>query len=109
MYIWHDVDPVDLDHLSAGGAQRRMQHGPVLGDIDPITTKHGVTAGGYTRHLGLRQQARQQFVVDRLLRIIDPQVTGDHHIATSAGRVGFKQVGERAFGGVGHSVETSGG
>ena len=39
-----DVLAVDLDHRALGRAQRGVQHGAVLGDVDLLAPEHGVDA-----------------------------------------------------------------
>ena len=44
MDVRHDVVPVDDERHVARRAQRHVQHGSILGDVDPIAAEHGVDA-----------------------------------------------------------------
>ena len=52
MHVGHDVAAVDLDHRVARRAQRRVQHGAVLGDVDLVAAEHRVALGAKPALLG---------------------------------------------------------
>ncbi len=74
VHVGHHVDTLDLDHGVPRGTQGGVQHGTILGDVDPLAREHGVATRRHTRRFDLCQQARQHVIVDRLLRVIDPEV-----------------------------------
>ena len=45
----HDVDPVDDERWSRGHAQRDVQHGPVLRDVDVLAAEHVVPSSAEAR------------------------------------------------------------
>jgi hypothetical protein len=42
VHLGDDIVPVDDDRPPRGCAQRDMQHGSVLGDVDPLAREHGL-------------------------------------------------------------------
>ncbi len=58
MHVGHDVLPVDHDRLAARRAQRDVQHGAVLGDVDLLAAEHRVDARAQPRLAGELQEQR---------------------------------------------------
>ena len=42
VHVWNDVLPVHQNRGAARRAKRNVKDGPVLGDVDPVATEHGV-------------------------------------------------------------------
>jgi hypothetical protein len=61
----HDVLAVDDDRPPARAHERRVQHGPVLGDVDLVAAEHGLDALPKPRFLGEREEELQRLVVTR--------------------------------------------
>ena len=68
--------PSTTSSASRGVAQRGVQHGPVLGDVDVLAGEHGVATLGQPDLLGQLDQGGQHRVVDQVLRQVDVQVAG---------------------------------
>ena len=69
--VRHHVPAVENDRLATRRPQRHMQHGAVLGDIDPVAAKHGVDVRAQPRLLGQLQQQRNRRVGHAILRIVE--------------------------------------
>ena len=71
--VEHLVDRADdvlaghLDALAARGAQRDVQHGPVLGDVDRLAREHRVDPLAKPGLLGQREQQVERLARDPLL------------------------------------------
>ena len=56
---------------AARRAQRHVQHGAVLGDVDLVAAEHRVDALAQARLLGQLQQQLERLVGDAILRVIE--------------------------------------
>jgi hypothetical protein len=83
----HDVHPVHLDALAARRAQRRVEHGTVLGRVDPLAAEHRVAAAGDVDRAGeIEQQAQRALGGEMLRRVERPAGAVDRH-AFGAARI----------------------
>ena len=58
VYLRHDVLAIENDLFALRCAQRHVQDGAILGDVDPLAAEHGVAPRGQARFVGqLPQQA----------------------------------------------------
>ncbi len=71
VHVGDDVLAIDHDGRTARRAQRHVQHGPVLRDVDLVAAKHRVDALAQARLLGQLQQQLQRFVGDAVLGIVE--------------------------------------
>ena len=76
MHVGHDVVAVDDEGRVGRHAQRDVEHGAVLGDVDPLAGEHGVAPGLDAGGLGDGQEVGEDGGVDALLRQVDAQVAG---------------------------------
>ena len=83
-----------IDRRRAGGAQGDVQHGPVLGDVDPLAGEHRVAAPGDAGGVGDGEQGGEDVVVDALLGVVDAQVADGDEVALGRGRVGGEQLAQ---------------
>ena len=63
-----------LDRL--GRPQRRVQHRPVLGDVDVLAGQHRVSALGQADLVGQIDECTQDVGVDQVLGQVDVEVAG---------------------------------
>ena len=82
------------DHGAAVGAQGDVQHGAVLGDVDPLAAEHRVTALGDAGGAGDGEQGDEDGVVDALLGVVDAQVADGDDVALGAAGIGGEQVAQ---------------
>ncbi len=75
VHVGHDVGTVD-DHRHVGRRpQRDVHHGPILGDVDVLTGEHRVASGLDAALARPARAVRARIgVVDRLLRVVDPEI-----------------------------------
>ena len=72
VHLGHDVLAVDDDRRAPRRAQRHVQHGAVLGDVDLLAAEHGVDPRAQARLLGqLRRSSRERLVGDAVLRVVE--------------------------------------
>ena len=57
-------------------AQRHVQDGPLLGDVDLLAAKHGVDPLAQAGFLGQLKQQLERFVGDAILRVIEVNARG---------------------------------
>jgi hypothetical protein len=75
--VQHLVDLLDHigavnDQVFAGRhAQRHVQHGAVLGDVDVLAAEHGVAALGHAGLLGQRDEQPHRLVGDPVLGVVE--------------------------------------
>ncbi len=65
-------------------AQRGMQHGAILGDVDLVAAEHGVDAGAQAGLPGQLQQQPEGLVGDPVLGIVEIEAAGLQHHALAA-------------------------
>ena len=82
------------EHDAAIGAQGDVQHGAVLGDVDPFAAEHRVAALGDAGGAGDGEQGDEDGVVDALLGVVDAQVADGDDVALGAAGIGGEQVAE---------------
>ncbi|MDH6433436.1 hypothetical protein M2158_001913 [Streptomyces sp. SAI-144] len=88
----YDVLPVDLDHGVPRGAQRGVQHGPVLGRVDLLAAEHGVPQAEDVGRGGEFAQQPQCLVGDEVLGVVDVQVTDPQCVPGAASGIGGEQL-----------------
>ena len=89
MDLRHDVLAVDEDRGVARRAQRHVQHGALLGDVDLLAAEHGVDALAQARLFGELEQQLQRLVGDAVLRVVEIDADGlDRQALAALGVVG---------------------
>ena len=97
VHIRHHVLTVDLDHRVARGAQRGVQHGPVLGGVDLLAAEHGVPEPEDVGGGGQFAQQPQGVVGDEVLGVVDVQVADPEGVRGAAAGVGGEQLAQPDF------------
>ena len=92
--VGDDVVAVEHDLGAGRGAQGDVEHGAVLGDVDPLGGEHGVAPAGDVGLDGDRLQGGEHGVVDALLGVVDAQVADGEDVALGARRVGGEQLAQ---------------
>ena len=97
VHLRHDVDHAAVvidraEHGAAIGAQGDVEHGAVLGDVDPLAAEHRVAPLGDTGRAGDGEQGDEHGVVDALLGVVDAQVADVDEVALGAARIGGEQL-----------------
>ena len=92
------VGAVDDQRASARHPQRDVEHGPVLGDVDPLAPEHRLSALGQPALGGERREQAESLVGDPVLRQVEVEARrlGDQPLA--AARVVGEQVAQVASG-----------
>ena len=104
VHVGDDVDAVDLDARPFGSAQRDVEHGAVLGDVDVLAREHRVDAIAQPGPLGEREQQRHRLVGDQVLRVVDVEAVDFEGQAVASVGVAGEQVAQvhgADIGGVG--------
>jgi hypothetical protein len=99
-HLSHHVSAVHHQVRPGRHAQRHVQHGPVLGDVDVLAAEHGVPALGHSRLLGQRHQQPHRLVGDPVLGVVqvEPGRLGGQPLAPA--RVAGEQVAQMLPGDV---------
>ena len=90
--------PSTMIRIGLGRAQRDVQHGAILGDVDLFAGKHRVAAALDVGGLGQRQQQRHRLAGHRAFRPVEQQAAGrerELREAPGVGREGGAHVGRR--------------
>ena len=97
VHLGHDVLAVDHDRRAPGRAQRHVEHGALLGDVDLLAPEHGVDAPAQVALVGKLQEQLQRLVGDAVLRVVqvEPRALGGETLA-AAGVVGEELAQVRA-------------
>ena len=97
--LGHHVLAVDDDRRALGRAQRHVQDGAVLGDVDLLAPEHGVDPLAQAGLLGQLQQELERLVGDAILRVVEvePDRLGRQPLA-ALGVVGEELRGDAARG-----------
>ena len=90
----HDVLAVDEDRRVRGRAQRDVQHGAVLGDVDVLAGEHRVDPPAQAALLGQLDQQPQRLVRDPVLGVVEEQPLGLGRHARAALRIVGEQVAQ---------------
>jgi hypothetical protein len=100
MHLWNDIYAIDFDRSRAGSAEGGVEHGAVLGDVDLITTKHGVNLAAQIGGVREIDEASDCLAGDQVFRIIQEKPSGFELELLSAGRIGGKKLAEvrKGFG-----------
>ena len=69
----HDILTIHPNLFVARGAQRHVQHRPVLGEIDLVAAEHRIDFSAQAAFLGQAQQQPQGLVGEAMLGIVEIQ------------------------------------
>ena len=94
MHFRHDVLAVDADVGVARSAQRDVQHGALLGDVDRRAGEHRLAHSRKVRARGEAEEKRHRLRHDAVLRIVERKIAVGDGEAREALRVGGKQLAE---------------
>ena len=94
MNLGHDVLAVDQDRRAARRAQRHVEHGSFLRDVDLLAAEHGVDAGAQAAVLREADEQRHRLVGDPVLRIIEIDARGLQRQPFAASRIAREQLAE---------------
>ena len=94
MHLRHDVLAVDIDPLAPRRAQRDVQDGPVLGDVDLLAGEHRVAALRDAALLRKLEQQPQRLAGDPVLRVVQEDALGLEHEGLAAFRIRREQIAE---------------
>ena len=94
MHLRDDVLPVDDERRVARQAQRGVQDGPVLGDVDVVAAEHRLDALRSPRLVRELQEQRDRLVRDPVLRVVEVEPGGLGGQPLAAGGVGGEQVAQ---------------
>ena len=94
MNLWNNINAIDFDRCRARGAEGGMEHGAVLGDVDLVTTEHGVNLAAQTGCVREIDEASDCLAGDEVFRIIQEKPGGFELELLSAGRIGSKKLAE---------------
>ena len=73
VHLGDDVDPVDDERAAARHPQRDVEHGAVLGHVDPLAGEHRVAPLGDTCLLRERDEQPERLVGDAVLRVVEEE------------------------------------
>ena len=94
MNLGHDVLAVDQDRRAARCAQRHVEHGSLLRDVDLLAAEHGVDAGAQAAVLREADEQRHRFVGDAVLRVVEIDARGFGRQPFAAFRIAREQLAE---------------
>ena len=94
MDLRHDVDAVGADHGAARGAERHVEDGAVLGDVDVLAREHPGASGGEGRLAQERQQVAHHRRVHALLAEIHVDLVRLGRERAGSARVRGEQVAQ---------------
>ena len=87
VHVGHDILAVHGQRRVGREAEGRVEHGPVLGDVDVLTGEHGVAAGRDPDLLGEAEQRGVDAIVEEVLGEVDEQVARPQGLVRNPGRV----------------------
>ena len=94
MHLWNDINTIDFNRRRAGSAEGGVKDGAVLGDVDLVTTEHGVNLAAQTGGVGEIDEASDCLAGDQVLRIIQEKPSGFELELLSASRIGSEKLAE---------------
>ena len=94
MNFWNDINSIDFNRRRAGSAEGGVQDGAVFGDVDLVTTEHGVNLAAQTGCVREIDEASDCLAGDEVFRIIQEKPGGFELELLSAGRIGSKKLAE---------------
>ena len=94
MNLGHDVLAVDQDRRAARRAQRHVEHGSLLRDVDLLAAEHGVDAGAQAALFREADEQRQRLISDPVLRVVEIDARGLSRQPFAASGVAREQVAE---------------
>ena len=68
-----------------------MQHRPIFGDVDFLTSEHGVPMGFHARLLGELDQQRERLVIGTVFGVVEIESGSLHSHALAASWIGGKE------------------
>jgi len=92
--VGHDVVPIDEDPLAPRGPQGHVQHGAMLGDVDPLAGEHRRDPLAEAAGLGQPHQEAERLRRHPLLGVIEVQAAGVEHQSVTTTGVGCELVAE---------------
>jgi hypothetical protein len=94
VHLADDVHPVDDERALARHPQGDVEHGAVLGDVDPLAGEHRLPPLGDAALLGQRDQQAQRLIGDPVLRVVETEAGAlrDHPLAAPG--VGGEQLAQ---------------
>ena len=100
MDFWNDINAIYFDRCRARSAEGCMQNGSVLGDVDLVTTEHGINLFAQTSGIREIDQASDCLAGDQVFRIIQEKPGGFELELLSAFGIGGKEFAEvrKGFG-----------
>ncbi len=94
MHVRDHVLPVDDERRSLRHAQRDVEHGAVLGDVDAIAAEHRGGPLGEPGFLSQLEQEPDRLVRDAVLRVVEVQAGACGGEALAPGRVLREEVAQ---------------
>jgi hypothetical protein len=94
VHVCHDVLAVDHQPRPAGHAQRDVQHGAVLADVDVLAAEHGRDPLAQPGPLGQGQQQVDRLARGAVLGVVEVEVAGGRRHAVGAARIIREQLAE---------------
>ncbi len=98
MYVGHDVLAVDDELCLARQAQRDVQDGAVLADVDVLAAEHGRDPLAQPRPLGQGREQAEGLVGRAVLGVVEVEVAGGHRHAAGSARVLREQLAQLPTG-----------
>ena len=100
MHLWNDINAIDFNRCRAWSAEGCVEHGAVLGDVDLVTTEHGIDLAAQIGGVREIDEASNCLAGDQVLRIIQEKPSGFELELLSAGRIGGEKLAEvrKGFG-----------
>ena len=91
MDLGDDVGAIDVDDLTLRGAQRHVENGALLRDVDLFSLEHGIDAFPQPGFLGKLEEERDGLVGDAMFRVVEENAEGLHAHPLAAPGVRGKQ------------------
>ena len=94
VHLRDDVDAVDDERLPSWHAQRDVEDGAVLGDVDAVAAEHRLGPLAQAGLLGELQEEAERLVGDAVLRVVEVQASPLRRQPLAARRVVGEQVAQ---------------
>ena len=94
VHLRDDVLAVDDDRRVLGRAQRGVQHGAILGDVDLVAAEHRVDALTQARPAGQLEEQTHGLVGDAVLRVVEVETLTLGRETLAPLRVGGEEVAQ---------------
>ena len=86
MNLRHDVLAIDQDRRAARCAQRHVEHGSFLRDVDLLPAEHGVDPAAQAAVLRQADEQRHRLIADPVLRVVEIDARGLRRQSFAASR-----------------------